>query len=179
MLGLWLFLAAPQWLILLVLAFLWIGILPLGRNIFEGKPYNISMASAYGDLAIIAGVLISADIANRNPQAMLRAMDVWEELFWALALLAAGFVWNKFTAGPKGQTKMDAYHNMFILPGILWLAGLHSVPIIRRFGSQMEQDGAIFCALVWLATFLYDAKTGRLNQTKWLKETAKTGVTQV
>lgn len=168
--------AMPIWFTFAVLFFLCIGILPLGRRYFERFPYNIALSSAYGIVALIVCVMIGVTVLQRAgaPEWLYRYQFV-------SALLSIGmgiFSLTVIAGGIKRNTVMDTYHNLVVVPILVYLVLFTAVPLIVTNGSTNEKLALIlFEGFVFGMTFIYDFFDGRLRQTKWLRERGR--VTQV
>ncbi|MFA5098899.1 MAG: hypothetical protein WC461_01620 [Candidatus Paceibacterota bacterium] len=157
----------PMWAVAGALYFLVIGILFIIRDWQEGLPYNISVASQQGDLALIVAILIGVEILKRqqslpewmgtNFQFILFAVSVSFGLLYQLVV---------FFLGNKWGTAADAFHNMFIAPLLLFML-VTTVPVTVLYGVWFEKTCVIFCLLVWLLTLLFDIIDGRLQQPEW------------
>lgn len=157
----------PIWFIFAVLFFLCIGILPIGRRYFEGFPYNISIASAYGDVALIICVSISATILQRQ------GAPVWlynYEIPAALLSIVIGIIDGVVIAGgPRRNTTMDNYHNFFIVPLLVYLVIFIGIPIIIEHATLLEWLSFCLLIFIWVKLMVYDFFEGRLQQCKYLK----------
>jgi len=58
--------ALPIWLIMLILNFLCVDILYIGREKIEGLPYNIAWSSQYGDRALVGCIIIGILVLQRG-----------------------------------------------------------------------------------------------------------------
>lgn len=161
--------AVPAWFVFAVFFFLCIGVLPIGRKKFEGFPYNISMASAYGDVALIVIVLIAQEILKR--EGVPQWMSPKYQVITAIACIAVGVIDHGVavvTSGSWGEV-VDAYHNLFIVPLIVYSVLVIAFPVILSRGSFLESLVAVLPGLIWAKTFIFDWKEGRLQQRKYLK----------
>lgn len=165
----------PIWFTFAVVFFLCIGILPLGRRYFEGFPYNIALSSAYGDVALIVCVMIGTTVLQRagapewlhRYQLAIGVVSVGVGIFDA-TVIAGGF---------RKNTVIDNYHNVVVVPLLLYLVLFTELPIVFDRGKLAEFSGFLICGGIWVATLVYDWTEGRLQQTKWLQEQGK--ITQV
>ena len=161
----------PIWAVAIVLDFLCIDILYIGREAFEGFPYNISKSSQLGDRALIGCALISATILQGRV-----ALPWWlgSELFQiliAVASILTGILWQVFVllkTNNRSVTKMDTYHNVFIAPLFMYLL-VTGLPVIYIYGSIHEKGLTGLFILLWIELVAYDAKNGRLDQCDWLR----------
>ena len=156
--------ASPLWLTFAVLYFLCIGILHIGRWAFEGHAYNTSLASEYGDVALITVVLIGVTAMSRQSHitGVLGVLDFQVTLvgMCLIAGLASNFYLN-------ATEVMDIYHNIFVLPLLAYLI-LTTVPVIFKYGTALEKTATVISIAVWTLPGLVDILTGRLDQRQWL-----------
>ncbi|MBI3305285.1 hypothetical protein HYZ80_03125 [Candidatus Parcubacteria bacterium] len=167
--------AMPIWLTFAVLFFLCIGILPLGRRYFEGFPYNIALSNAYGDVALIVCVMIGVTVLQREgaPEWLRR-----NQLAIGWASVAVGVLdATVIASGIWRNTLTDTYHNLVVVSLLVYLVPLTALPVVFVSGAFYERAAFLFFGLVFAATFAYDWRTGRLQQTKWLRGNRR--VTQV
>jgi hypothetical protein len=156
--------ASPLWLTFAVLYFLCIGVLHIGRWVFEGRAYNTSFTSEYGDVALITVVLIGMTVMKNQPM----VSGVWGVLDFQVTLagmcLIAGLASNYYL---NAKEVMDIYHNMFVLPLLAYLI-LSTVPIVFKYGTTRDKKAVVAFIVIWAAFGLYDIATGRLDQRTWL-----------
>ncbi len=159
----------PIWLIFAVLFFLCIAIHPLGRKYFEGTAYNISISSEYGDAALIAVVLITAGIIQRQGAPIF--LEHYQ-LAIVLVSIVIGILDHTVAAGwpKKPQTKMDTYHNLVVVPLLVYLVLFTGLWVNLANGTALERVATITLGVIYLVTFLIDLKTGRIEQSKYLRE---------
>jgi len=168
--------ALPDWASFAILNFLCIGVLFIIRDHYEKLPYNISVASQQGDFTLIIAVIIAAGILKRHHQVAWWMAGVFQGGLF-LACLGVGIVMQidaEKQARKKGRkmTFADIYHNFIILPGLLFFVFGTVIPV-WFYGFVWERLLIVFLVAVWVVAFLFDAKTGRLDQPGWL---AKHGI---
>lgn len=159
----------PAWFLFSVLFFLAIGILPIGRKKLEGFPYNISMASAYGDVALIAIILLAQEVLKREggPQWMNSRYQMFAA---AMCIFIGIFGHGSVVLGSEqwGET-MDTYHNIFIVPLLVYFTLFVSLPVVITKGGVLESAAMFLLGAVWFITFFFDLREGRLQQRKYLE----------
>jgi hypothetical protein len=168
----WVLANVPPEITFFALFFFCVGILHLGRWKYENLPYNISMASEIGDVALICAIMVATRILQRS-EGVWASMETWKFLWHSvLGSVSFGLIYGLISINPRGNTKMDTFHNRFIAP-LLFLLLWSSLPVVVRHGTKEDQwaFSAFFC--IWLGFLVYDAVTGRLNQPKWM---AKRGI---
>src|SRR4051812_32220789 len=111
------FLEMPEWLIFALLYVVCIAVLPFGRWIFEGKAYNVSFTSQYGDVAIFLSLLISVEILKQLPAAMPSTSSLTS--FLIISVLGGIFMTAMEWSKPKIEV-MDFYHAVVIVPLLLF-----------------------------------------------------------
>lgn len=162
----------PTWAIATGLYFICIGILFILRDWYEKLPYNISVASQQGDLALIGYILIGAEVLKRQTQ-----LPNWTTSFIfdlpavAMSIIIVGMFYHYgiISKQHEKQTVADIYHNIIIVPLLIALIVL-MLPIIWLYGTIFEKTFSTCCLLIWPTTIYFDRKQGRLQQTKWLLE---------
>lgn len=164
----------PVWLSFSILFFLCIGILPVGRMFFEGMPYNIALSSAYGDVALIACVMIGIGVLQREGvptwlsqlQLPISAVSIGAAIFDAMVI----------AGGVRRNTVMDNYHNFVVVALLVYLVPFTSLPLVWADGTRAEKYGAVILCLVFALTLVYDIVTGRVHQLEWLRNNSVTQV---
>ena len=153
-----------------VLWFLVVGVLHIGREHYEGLAYNVSRASEYGDSALVGCILIGLEVLKRNgaPDLMNSNMYGW---IWCAIAVATAVVWELSVLKQNGwrfvETVMDTYHNLFVVPVLVYLLGT-MVPITFRRGTMGEMILTCLMAALLPVLVISDARQGRLQQCKWL-----------
>lgn len=165
----------PTWITAMLLYFFCINILFIMRDWFEKMPYNISVASQQGDLALIGYILIGVEILKRQTYfpAWITNETFYSPVFSspaiAIIIIATGCVYHfaVISKPDKHQTIADTYHNIVIVPLLAILIILISL-VTGQYGTDFEKAVSICCLLVWLITMHFDAEQDRFQQTKWL-----------
>ena len=159
----------PAWQIFAILFFLCIGVLPIGRLLIEGRSYNISYASAYGDIALILTALIAKEILSQHPAAeWLESQSYQSVAFWICACVGIVSYVVAVKTGHGWGTFMDFYHSIIIVPLLLYMLAT-TIPLIFVGGTMVDQAYIFALAGIWIWTFIADAFTGRLRQPEYLK----------
>ncbi len=163
----WVLANIPTEILFFSLFFICVGILHLGRWKFENLPYNISMASEIGDVALICAAMIAHKILNRPEGVnMWLEKSIWIVLFQLTSMCAT---WYGFNSSGEPQTKMDDFHNKIIAP-LLALLLSASLPVVLVDGTKTEITSFFAFILVYAGFLRHDAKAGRLKQVKWFRE---------
>lgn len=165
----WFLWQCPTWAIALALYFLVIGILFIIRDLREGLPYNISVASQQGGLALIGVILIGVEILKRQTVSTPWMGDFnFQSILFAVSVFFGTFYqWMVVSKSKKWGTAADAYHNLFIASLLVFMLG-STMPIILLCGTRLEWNFTISFLVIWLATLAFDWFHGRLQQTAWL-----------
>ncbi len=164
---------APIWLTSEIANFFFISILFMIRDKCEKISYNISLSSQQGDLALIGVVLIAQTIIQRDPSINFVLLNTnylqasLAAVFVIIAILNQTLIMSKNKM--KFGTEADTYHNIIIVPALLFLLTV-SIPVILLSGTLFEIEALIFCLAVWVTGLIYDIVDGRLDQPKWLME---------
>jgi len=161
----------PVWLTLVILYVATIGILPLGRWLFEGFRYNVALSSKYGDVALIVCVLIAASILKRQPVEPWLASSTFHGVAIGLSIGIGLIAEVLVRANPSlrmGCEIMDVYHNLFIVPLFVYLILAIAIPAIYLYGTGLQKIVSLSLLVAWATLFVYDLHTGRLNQREWL-----------
>lgn len=170
--GQWILAVSPVWLLAFVLPLLCVGIIYIGREHYEGFPYNVCYSSSVGDLALGAIVCIQATIVQQHPlMKQFWLGGFYNTSCFVLAVLL-GVVWqtNSLRTSPWNPkvTAMDTYHNVFVAPLLLFLLA-SGAPFLFRASTHKQFSWAMVFLAVWLVALAFDAWTDRLDQRKWLK----------
>lgn len=158
------------WESLLVIYFIDIGILPLGRAILEGFPYDVSLSSVYGNFCLIVAILIGATVIKRQTEPFGWINTAKFDLIFVPSALVTG-VLSELTVLANSNWKpgqvTDMFHNLVIIPFFAYMLAT-TLPVIRYKGTKKEQIVALGCLLVWAVLFIIDFLTGRLFQRAWM-----------
>src|SRR3989338_2045380 len=126
----------PEWQIFAILFFLCIGVLPIGRLLIEGMSYNISYASAYGDIALILMALIAKEVFSSDLVAGWLSSHSYQEVtFWICACVGIVSCVVAVKTGRGWGTFMDFYHNIIIVPLLLYTLTT-AIPLIFVGGGE-------------------------------------------
>jgi len=143
-------------------------LLPI-RERLEGLGYNNSYSSQLGDwflaMAIEIGRYTLVDIGRTLPF----LNSTISQLIVGVGAILVGISWQCIVTRKGPTTFTDAYHNVIIVPIFVGLATL-LLPIAFWYGSVSEKTWVSACLLIWVILVIYDACTGRLDQSKYLVE---------
>ena len=152
----------------------------VGRDIFEGLPYNVAYSSAVGDMGLAVIVLVAAVILQRNARCIFQhagfsfmPATVWPHrrkphflIFISSILL--GVIVSFLTIHSRSGQVMDVYHDIVIAPLFLYLA-VTLLPVIFMNGTKIEKRATICLILLWAGLVGFDIKYQRMNQRQWLQ----------
>ncbi len=125
MLSYWFLTAYPLWITVPILYFLTVGILLPIRRVFEGRAYNHSFASEYGDLALIMVIMIGAGILERMNHVNAIMATTGFHMIIGLAAISIGLYWaSREQWGPAG----DMFHNLVSVPILIYFLCTYAVP---------------------------------------------------
>ena len=164
----------PIWAIALILYFGTLGVIHVGRDYFEGLPYQVAYSAQFGDAALFGAVLIAAGIL----QTEVAYIPEWLQngnthLMIASGSYSLGIAVCLATLKTRSGQFMDIYHDVVIGPLILYLA-ITLLPIIFLNGSTTEVLATICLALFWAGLVIFDIKKQRMDQRTWLKNNGVT-----
>jgi hypothetical protein len=153
----------PTWVVFTFLYTILIGALLPIRKWKEGLPYNNSFASEYGDIALILVVQIGAEVLKRgSANDCLRTT----ELYYGMFAVCVGILWQLVA---PSRNLGDTFHNVVGVPTIIYFL---SITVLHALwpATLTEKVAMITFGVAWLLLVIYDAKSGRLDQQKWLKD---------
>ncbi len=167
----WLLREVSSRALLICLYVICIAILPVGREFFEGLPYNISWASQFGDLFLVGVIIIGGEILkNTELNARLPANTVRSQWIWFFICLTFGAMMQLVLVNTRPRAMViDTYHNVVVISllfNLLIAAGV----VIYKYGNFNQKRQAIFFLAIWLVLLVLDAINGRLDQQLWLKQ---------
>jgi hypothetical protein len=165
----WLFYHTPVWASALILYVVTLGAMHIGREYFEGLPYQVAYSAQFGDAGLIGAVLIAATILQRGEVALPGwLINGYAHLFIAASSFFIGLVVSGLTIKLRSGQVMDIYHDAVIGPMFLYFAAT-LLPVIYLGGNTTEKAATGLFVVLWLALVVYDIKDDRMNQRKWLQ----------
>ncbi len=167
----WFLQKIPSWVLFAGLYGICIGILPVGREFFEGLPYNISWASQFGDLFLMGIIIVGGEILkNTELNGELSANTTHSQWRVIFICLAVGVIAQFMLVSTRPRAMIvDTYHNIVVVPLLLNLliaAGM----VIYKYGTGSQKKEALFFLSIWFVLLILDAINGRLDQQQWLKQ---------
>jgi hypothetical protein len=157
------------WATVLLLYMFTLGALHLGREYFEGVPYQVAHSAQFGDAALIGVVLIAATVLQRGsvtlPGWLLSGLFHFTV---ALSAVCLGVLVSLGTLHARSGHIMDIYHDIVIAPAFVYFA-VTLLPVIWLCGNPNEIRATVCLILFWAVLVAYDIKCGRMNQLKWLR----------
>jgi len=156
------------WLLFLILWYLSVGVLWIGRRQFEGFGYNVAFSRQYGDIALSAAVAVAAVAYRGSPQLMhYGTSDAWWHLF--IGWIAVGVAIVLTIRSLRHAQVMDMYHNSIVVPIFIYLFGVIVFPATAFAGTPLVKFLVLGCVLVWAILFAIDYIQDRLDQRAWLE----------
>lgn len=160
----------PIWATAMILYFATLGIIHIGRDYFEGLPYQVAYSAQFGDAALFGVVLLAAGILQQHTGSII--IPQWLEsstvhMATLAASLALGVLVSVLTLKTRSGQAMDVYHDVVIAPIIVYLA-ITLLPVIYFNGTRIEKVTTVCFILFWLALVVFDIKAERMNQREWL-----------
>jgi hypothetical protein len=167
--GIYLLTVLPIWATAAILFAVTAVAMAVGRDLFEGVPYQVAYSAMIGDAGLIMCVLIAATILQRGSA----ITPGWMQNSTIHALILSGSVIlgalvSVLTIRSRSGHAMDVYHDVVIGPIFLYLA-IILLPIIFKNGSRFEAGATIGFILLWLALVAFDTKYQRMDQRRWLQ----------
>jgi hypothetical protein len=165
----WLLSTLPIWATFSILMSILLAI-PVGRDVVEGLPYNVSYSSMVGDVSLVVGVIIATTVLQRGPiftPAFVGPGYVHWVIFFTAAVVGM-FVYLS-TAEERDASLMDAYHDMIVVPMFITLA-ITLLPVVYLNGRAEEKWATAASIILWGWLVAFDIKFDRLNQWKWLTQ---------
>ncbi|MEI6281037.1 MAG: hypothetical protein WCP17_03515 [bacterium] len=146
-----------------------LAVLIVGRDILEGKPYNVAYSSAIGDVGLVMGVLIAATTLQRGGVFIPQFLeDGALHVFVFLWTVIVGMIVCRKTIDSRDGQAMDVFHDVVIAPTFAFLS-FFLVPIVYYNGSTSEKMGLAFFVMLWATLVAFDVRHKRMNQREWLK----------
>jgi hypothetical protein len=159
----------PIWLTALVLYAITDCVIHILRDWREGFGYQVAYSAKIGDTGLVGCVLIAATILKRGDLVLptwLMSPSIQPLILFACLVL--GVVVCVKTLGSRSGQAGDIYHDVFIVPLILFFA-ITLLPVIYLGGTTFEQIAAVCLILLWATLVVFDFKACRMNQRAWLK----------
>ena len=158
----------PIWATALILYFATLGVIHVGRDYFEGLPYQVAYSAQFGDAALFGAVLIAAGILQRKGI----YIPEWIQNQTLHVIIGSGSVCvgtlvSLVTLGKRSGQYMDVYHDVVVGPLILYLA-ITILPVIFLNGTTIEVLATMCLALFWACLVIFDVKKKRMDQRSWL-----------
>jgi hypothetical protein len=162
----------PTWEVAAIFIFVVLVPMFVGRDYFEGVPYQVSYSAQLGDAGLFVVVLIAADILHRSGAQIPAGEGVTETqemhfIVWLFSFVICSQL-SRVTLKKRSGKLMDIYHDVVIVPLFIYLA-FTLLPVIYSYGTWVEQVATACFALLWLALVFFDTKYKRMNQREWLK----------
>ncbi len=167
----------PIWVTAFVLFILVDGAFHIGRDAFEGLPYQVAYSAKIGDYALVMAVLIAAPILQRGGAQLI---PWWLQTSGAhLSIMVASFLigitvyFVRYKMNGDPVQLMDMYHDIIVVPILLLFGGTLS-PVIFLNGTSFEMAAVSLLVFLWLTLVVYDIRTQRMNQRNWLQNSGAT-----
>jgi len=170
MTGIYAFLAwCPLWALALILYAMTDCAIHVLRDWREGLGYQVAYSAKIGDAGLIVVVLIAATILKRGNLTLPGWLMNETTQFWILFTgMVIGLAVSAATMKSRSGQLADRYHDMVIAPFILFFA-ITLVPVIYLGGTMTEKISTACLILLWVVLVIYDIKTERMNQRRWLE----------
>lgn len=160
--------ASNCWVLGIVLYFFAVPFIWLGRKIIEGKGYNVSYASNWGALSLIAMIGMGVTLLQHKPVIIPNMFGDTMGQVALLATLVLGMaLLTLIDYMINTKQLMDIYHNLVVVP-VLGTLVLLLGQVIWLNGSGAQIIIAAACILAWAMFLIVDIIDGRLNQREYL-----------
>jgi len=167
--GIYVLATLPIWATAGILFTIVLLALPVGREITEGLPYNISCSSSIGDVGLIVVTLIAATILHRGAHVPEWLQSDSVHLIILCVIMMFGGFGCALTLKSRGGKVMDIYHDIIIFPLLTYLV-ITLVPIIFINGTKIEVAATVGFILFWFGLVPFDVRHKRINQREWLED---------
>ncbi|MFZ1019523.1 MAG: hypothetical protein WAN61_00830 [Minisyncoccia bacterium] len=159
----------PIWATAAILFTITMAAILVGRDIFEGLPYNVAYSAVIGDAGLVIGILIAATILQRGGTYIPQTLQSGTMQFFLLVCcFVLGITACSLTLGSRSGQLMDIYHDVVIAPMILFLA-VTLVPVIYYNGNETEKTALLCFVVLWAGLVAFDIKYKRMDQRSWLQ----------
>ncbi|KKU81259.1 MAG: hypothetical protein UY07_C0022G0024 [Parcubacteria group bacterium GW2011_GWA1_47_8] len=159
----------PIWATAMFLFFGTLGVIHVGRDYFEGLPYQVSYSAQFGDAMLFGAVLIAVGILHRGGSVVpewLQSNNAHVAIL--VTCFAFGVIVSILTIKGRSGKAMDVYHDVIIAPLILYLA-ITLLPLIWLNGTKTEMVSTTWFIIIWGLLVIFDIKANRMNQRRWLE----------
>ncbi len=137
-----------------------------GRWLFEGRPYNVARSADVGGMFLTLFVCVAARIIQRNNFNATQWME--SGIFnWVVVSLSIFVV--RYFLRQKLKYTMDFFYAIIIAPLFFYFI-ITSIPIYWFYGNAVDCLGGIFQLIGWLLCVIYDTRTHRMDQRRWIAE---------
>lgn len=159
--------AVPVLAMVLLLNFLCIDILPVGREKYEGLFYDVALSSFIGDRVLILGCIpIGILVLQRGAVLPSWLGSPISQVVWVVVAGFSTFVFYDFA---KPVQKMDIWHCRFTVPVLVFLVPLMMM-VTLCCGNLWEKVGTCALFAVWVVLVVQDFRKNRMNQQEWLRK---------
>lgn len=134
----------------------------LGRWKFEGRGYDVSFSSKFGDAAFVAFIILVAYVVRQPDFHPLPWMESKLFHFTIIGISVASAIVYYFVTRPKQI--MDAWHALFVFPMFMYLI-VTTIPVLW---VSPEFSSGLVLLLAWGAFVTCDIVEKRMNQREWI-----------
>lgn len=155
----------PIWTTTVLFYFLLAGIPWILRDRYERFYYNTAVSSQLADGLLFGVVLIGATLLQEGKEPPVLLNTWWLQALGGVAAIAMGVIWRLMDhTGPKPA---DVYHHLVIAPVFFYLLAIAIVMIVSA-GTLAQRWFLALSLMVWVASAMYDVRTGRHQPRRWL-----------
>lgn len=158
----------PIWATAIILYTMSLGVIYIGRDYFEGLPYQVAYSAQFGDMFLFGAILIANGILQRKYAFIPRLLNNGHTQ-WVLFLFCVmiGIIISAATLDTRSGQEMDVYHDVVIAPFILYCA-ITLLPVIFFRGKGLEVISTFCFIAIWAGLVAFDVHHDRINQRHWL-----------
>jgi len=170
--GIYYLLSSPRcaWLLAPILYLATDGAIHLLRDKLEGLGYQTSFSAKYGDIGLLACVLLGvAELRRDNVYVPVWLRDTGNQIELLMICIVIGAIVSFTTTGRRHGQWGDIYHDVVVAPFIL-LSAILLLPNLWFNGSWYELAFIAAMVIIWLRLVQHDLKSGRFVQRQYLLE---------
>lgn len=155
---------------ILSMMLLWVvlySLLLYGRFRFEGVYYDVAYSSKFGDFCLILVISWAGHIMRQERFRPRYSMRSWHfHARWIIGSLLLGQL-VRLAIQPKQW--MDVWHASLIVPFFVYFIRC-AVSVYWYCANTAQKIGGLILVLIWFIFVVYDIKTGRMIQRKYIQE---------
>ncbi|MEI6022487.1 MAG: hypothetical protein WCQ32_01435 [bacterium] len=143
------------------------SMLLLGRKVFEGHAYDVSLSSRYGDIGLTAFCIYAGYILQQHEAREFIGSWMENPVYHYCSLGAAVICAAVYFIDQKPKYEMDGWHAIVVVPLFVYFIGTLA-PVYYYFGSPVQIAIGVLFLVSWIIFLIIDIREERLNQRMWL-----------